>query len=429
MDIKISVVIPCYNVQNFLQICMESVERQTIFPEIEVILIDDGSYDNTYFLAESYSRKHQNIRLFQQNHAGSGRARNLGIAKANGKYIAFMDADDFYPDDNVLNDLYIEAEKRGAAMCGGSLILYDDGIYMETGGYLGTTVRQAGWVDKSEYPNAAGYWLSIYKKRMLVENEITFPDYLRGQDVVFFARALSAAGKAYRIRRISYVYRRGHKTEIYTEEKMRGQIMARRDVLDISFHNGMNKIFETAVWRLHDACGYYLYYLLLNGYDDMRDILQQYNDFIRKSILFKRGDVELFEENEKVYMEKMKRKREKIMQTVTQAKYLCIYGAGIVGKELLQVIRQERENVDCFLVTNAAGNAQMCGNIPVYEAADYLKGFPDSLVLIAVSAHLIPEIKNYLESLGHRNYLVLERETVEVLHSNILSAKFDEGRK
>lgn len=100
---KISVVVPCYNVANVLERCVESVMRQS-FKEWELLLIDDGSVDDTSTLCEAFACKSEKITYIRKNNGGVSSARNLGIEQSSGEYITFIDADD-YVDASYLDEL------------------------------------------------------------------------------------------------------------------------------------------------------------------------------------------------------------------------------------------------------------------------------------------------------------------------------------
>ena len=112
--IKISVIIPVYNVEKYLRECLDSLINQS-FKDFEVICIDDGSTDKSYKILEEYSQKDSRIKVLKQEHNGAGAARNLGIEIAKGKYIQFLDSDDYF-EPNMLEELYNTAEKFGADM-------------------------------------------------------------------------------------------------------------------------------------------------------------------------------------------------------------------------------------------------------------------------------------------------------------------------
>ncbi len=126
--IKISLIIPVYNLISFLPDCMAAIEAQTISrDELEVILVDDGSTDGSLeFMTEYAKHTALQIRVFSQENAGPGPARNLGLKVATGEYIAFLDADDFYPSAEVLESLYEAAIANDADICGGTLLIYND---------------------------------------------------------------------------------------------------------------------------------------------------------------------------------------------------------------------------------------------------------------------------------------------------------------
>lgn len=90
----ISVIIPIYNVEKYLSRCIDSVLNQT-YKELEIILIDDGTKDNSGKLAEEYSQKDKRVKVIHKDNEGLGLTRNVGIENSNGKYIAFVDSDDY----------------------------------------------------------------------------------------------------------------------------------------------------------------------------------------------------------------------------------------------------------------------------------------------------------------------------------------------
>ena len=110
--IKLSIIIPVYNCERFLNQCINSVLMQTL-DNIEVICIDDGSTDQSVDIIKKKSLADNRIVLFQQENKGAGIARNIGIDKAKGKYVAFLDADDFYIDNDALRLMFDACEKNG----------------------------------------------------------------------------------------------------------------------------------------------------------------------------------------------------------------------------------------------------------------------------------------------------------------------------
>ena len=118
MDIKVSVVMPVYNAEKYLAKSIESMLGQTL-KEIELILVNDGSKDNSLKICEEYKSKDSRVTVIDKKNEGACISRNTGIEKARGKYIQLVDADD-YIENNMLEEQYNLAEQTDAevVMCG-----------------------------------------------------------------------------------------------------------------------------------------------------------------------------------------------------------------------------------------------------------------------------------------------------------------------
>jgi glycosyltransferase involved in cell wall biosynthesis len=97
---KISVIIPVYNVEAFLERCLDSVQKQT-YPDMEVVIVNDGSTDNSPAIIEKYVAQNEKFKSFTIENSGQGGARNFGVTKAEGEYIAFLDSDDYIAPDCI----------------------------------------------------------------------------------------------------------------------------------------------------------------------------------------------------------------------------------------------------------------------------------------------------------------------------------------
>mgnify|MGYP000876837862 FL=1 len=106
----ISIIVPIYNVYPYLQLCLESIETQT-YPHFEVLLINDGSRDDSKDICQEFINKDKRFRYFEQENLGISAARNTGIVHSNGEFITFIDGDDFV-DPNYLEELYHAALKN-----------------------------------------------------------------------------------------------------------------------------------------------------------------------------------------------------------------------------------------------------------------------------------------------------------------------------
>jgi len=107
----ISIIVPIYNSEKYLPKCIESLQNQT-YQNLEILLIDDGSQDSSLEICNRYAKKDPRIKVFHKNNEGQGAARNFGLDRCNGEYIAFVDSDDY-----VLEDIYFEMYEAMKTHC------------------------------------------------------------------------------------------------------------------------------------------------------------------------------------------------------------------------------------------------------------------------------------------------------------------------
>ncbi|WP_157151004.1 glycosyltransferase family 2 protein [Brachyspira sp. SAP_772] len=199
-NIKVSVVIPVYNVEPYLRECLDSVINQTL-KEIEIICIDDRSTDNSYQILEEYAKKDNRIILLKnENNVGVGITRNIGIKNSKGKYLYFMDADDYLSLDYI-EQLYITAEKYDSDMVSNLNILkiendkisyyllYSEKIISENilEGESTISILNQKYGEK-EYPFVT-VWNHLLKREFITNNELFFMEIkARWGDADFYYR-------------------------------------------------------------------------------------------------------------------------------------------------------------------------------------------------------------------------------------------------
>ena len=103
---EISIIVPIYNAEKYLNQCIDSILRQT-YTDFELLLIDDGSQDNSKIICKNYLLKDSRVVYKHKTHGGASSARNLGISLAMGKYIVFIDSDDFIECDYLETVLFL----------------------------------------------------------------------------------------------------------------------------------------------------------------------------------------------------------------------------------------------------------------------------------------------------------------------------------
>ena len=125
MKKKVSVIVPVYNMEKYLRPCLDSICEQTLI-NIEILCINDGATDDSFKILTDYAKKDSRISIINQKNSGVAAARNHGIEVAQGEYLIFMDADDWYPATDVLEVLYNCAIEHGVRICGGEFSDYNE---------------------------------------------------------------------------------------------------------------------------------------------------------------------------------------------------------------------------------------------------------------------------------------------------------------
>ena len=237
-NIKVSVIIPVYNMGIYMTECLDSVIEQTL-KEIEIICINDGSTDNSQDILQNYCKKDNRIKVIQQENQGAAVARNQGIKISQGEFICFMDPDDWYPENDILEYLYNKAKENNVLICGGSFSEYlpDGGIITQfNGDKKKYQFKNEELIFYKYYQFDYGYHRFIYSREMIIKNRITFPLYSRFQDPPFFVKAMITAKKFYAVPKITYAYRvgSGFQKVVWTEKKLLDLISGVADNLRMS---------------------------------------------------------------------------------------------------------------------------------------------------------------------------------------------------
>lgn len=181
---KVSVIVPVYNVYDYLEKCLDSLANQTL-KEMEVIIVNDGSPDNSQEIIDKYVKKHKNMHSYQKPNGGLSDARNYGLKYAKGEYIAFLDSDDFVKND-MYEKMYEKAKEKDFDMVVCDInYLYPDKTLMVTSGILSDT-KDIKSIYSSIHPAA---WNKIFKKE-LFKNDVYFKCGVWFEDVEFIYRML-----------------------------------------------------------------------------------------------------------------------------------------------------------------------------------------------------------------------------------------------
>lgn len=215
-ELKLSVIVPVYNVEQYIRPCIESIFKQGLDDsEFEVILVNDGTEDNSLKVISDIIADHQNIKVLEQDNQGPSVARNYGIRNAVGKYILFVDSDDLLAD-NILSRLLSAAINSSVDLLVGDYLRLNSDEIMR-GQYkvaLDETI-----VEKSGYdlyiedlnPSQCYIWRTLYRKDFLVENQMS--SVMEGfcfEDIPFVHECYLKASRCLKTNLVICIYRIGH---------------------------------------------------------------------------------------------------------------------------------------------------------------------------------------------------------------------------
>lgn len=183
---KVSVIVPVYNVEKYLEKCLDSLVNQTL-KDIEIIIVNDGSPDNSQEIIDKYVKKYSNIKAYQKENGGLSDARNYGIKLATGDYIAFLDSDDY-----VRTDMYKKMYEKAVGgnfdmvVCDINYIFENSDEVQRAYSNLKTDTTDIKKVMLNIYPAA---WNKIFKRK-LFQTGIEFKKGVWFEDVEFIYRML-----------------------------------------------------------------------------------------------------------------------------------------------------------------------------------------------------------------------------------------------
>lgn len=202
---EVSVIIPCYNVSDYIEECLDSFVNQT-YRDFEVICIDDGSTDDTADIIGAYMETDRRIRLIRQSNQYAGAARNNGMKCARGKYLFFFDGDDFC-EKELLDKMVASAEKYDSDIVVCDLHRYDNvtGEYTDTIGYLRMSYvcefEERGTVSYRDIPDyilmfaSSGPQNKIYRKDFIEREGLLFQTSKRDNDEYFVCMSMVLADR------------------------------------------------------------------------------------------------------------------------------------------------------------------------------------------------------------------------------------------
>lgn len=211
---KISIIIPVYNAEEYLEECLLTISQQT-FNDFEILAINDGSTDNSLEILKQYQENEPRLKIFSQVNKGVSAARNLGVEYAKGECIAFVDADDFLLDVEWLYQLIHNVNFTNAdIVCAGfTCVRGQEKISVVPVPFPKKTYNKKEIVDKMlpfffQKDTFNAIFTKLYSRKLIHQNNVFFPNHLKiAEDTYFNLKCFSVANTVSIIENYGYAYR------------------------------------------------------------------------------------------------------------------------------------------------------------------------------------------------------------------------------
>lgn len=296
--IKISIIVPCYKVERYLDRCLGTLVNQTL-KDIEIILVDDRSPDGTPHKCDVWAMKDNRIRVIHKTYnEGLGLARNTGLEVATGEYVAFIDSDDFV-ENTMFEDLYTHASSHNldAVFCG--FYFYKDEshkrmrqekqdyeVYDKPQAINGVLLDMVGGLpnSKSDAPILSSVWKGIYKRAVLVKNKILFESERKyiAEDIIFHCDFLPFCKRVGFVPNCYYYYcdngsslTKTYRTDRFEKELYMYDAIEQRlqnhGFIESDYRNRLDRYFQL---KIRACIAQQSQFISQNGYKPMRTAAQ-----------------------------------------------------------------------------------------------------------------------------------------------------------
>lgn len=270
MTTAISIIVPVYNLEFYLERCLASLERQTL-QNIEFLVVDDGSTDDSSMLVDEYGARDARFRVFHKPNGGHGSACNYGIERATGEYVMIVDGDDFL-DPDTCAFMYAKAREHDADLLMGNL------KYFLTGGRLDVfrpiDIDGERLLDEQDRVRLFSNWATpcarLYRRSLFEDPAVRFLPGIIFADVNFAPKTIYAARRIYYVNRELYNYDVTRPTQSMkqTDKKILNVVPALRDMLDFYKRKGAfeQHAQELMVYTLRHVISWLDRVRVLDGY-------------------------------------------------------------------------------------------------------------------------------------------------------------------
>lgn len=240
---KVSVIVPVYNVEQYLERCLESIVNQTL-EDIEIILVNDGSKDGSIKICEKYAQNDSRIKIVTRKNGGLAAARNTGLKHATGEYIGFIDSDDWI-DLDYYEKLYNTAKKHDSDIAYTDFIRKGKNKHKKRMNFTDEVVSTEilDKIKKCKNLTLGCVWNKIYRKELIFNNNLSFPEGHVYEDGLFTMKSLYYANSVVSVPN-TYYYYFVNPTSIVksarTQSKIDDKMICRCNILNFLQEKGIN---------------------------------------------------------------------------------------------------------------------------------------------------------------------------------------------
>lgn len=414
---KVSVIVPVYNAERYIEQCLESILVQTL-EDIEVICVDDGSTDSSGMILDTYAAEDARVRVLHRANAGYGAAMNAGIDIAEGEFIGIVESDD-----RIAGDMY-ETLYHAAQQYQLDMVKADAFYWLEQADHL--SVKHANSLD-SYYNKVLGevdrnsffiffmnIWTGIYRRDFLQRKGIQFQETPGAsyQDNGFWLQTCMYAKRAMWIDRAFYYYRQDNpEASVRSTEKMMAMTREYEYIERLLKQRGDEDLLPYCYsYRLLRAKG--TFYRIADEYkrtfcDQLVSDYQKYKAYIRENGALDRWFREVVKDPDGVCSRVIARKNQ-IKSRLDDSEGIIIYGAGNKGDLVFRSLYNEGyyDKIVCFAVSDIASESVLAGK-QILKIEEAVKDHPKALVIVAVirGSGMYGQMVQKLSEFGIKEYL------------------------
>lgn len=408
--IKVSIIIPVYNVENYLVDCLESLLRQTL-KQIEIICINDGSSDASQAILDRYAGVDHRFKIINNlANFGQSYSRNKGLEIAQGKYIYFLDSDDMIVPE-TLAELYELAETYGldAVLFDASLLFESDLLRKQFIGY--TPSRRVLYPDvytgEELFSKLVqnGDWSAspprqFWRSHFLKKHKILFYEGIIHEDELFSFIAIIKAAKIMAVDKKYFIRRFRNSSTMTTtisEKNFEGKFVCYCEMLAFWQQHKFSEVTNSSI----DGHLTNFYKSLMQSYRVLRfDIgTITHGGTVAKHLL------KVFANNEKGNLYNLI--DEEKLRIIQNYKHVIIYGAGTVARDVLKVLDINQIGILAFAVSSTVGNPSYIMGTRVYGIQELLEYTNSAIIIVSVIEKHRNNIIRTLDQLGFNNVVVI----------------------